>query len=378
MNLEGKISERLWIEIKSNYESRNFAGAILDSTHCLGEIIRQKTGLEADGVPLVGQAFGGNNPKLKVNKFQTESDVNVQSGIEQILRGVYQAFRNPRSHEKINDTQDDADSIIVFIDYLLKVIDQSKSPFSRTAFIPRIFDSDFVIGEKYSSLLIEEIPVKQRLDVYLEVLKKRETGDCEKLKWFLLALFDKLMPEEQSEALNLISEEFKVTDSNNSILTAIQVLHSKNWLGISEVAKLRIENKFISSIREGKYIAAIGKCKTGAFGTWSRRLLPYFSSKNQVLSVLTAKLFSEDKMEQDYIFQFFIACFEELVPEPSKYFLANFKEALKKGDKRFYDALDPDGPPSTYSEALKKELDEFKECPQQETAGLPESDDVPF
>jgi hypothetical protein len=26
MNLEGKISERLWIEIKSNYESRNFAG----------------------------------------------------------------------------------------------------------------------------------------------------------------------------------------------------------------------------------------------------------------------------------------------------------------------------------------------------------------
>jgi uncharacterized protein (TIGR02391 family) len=124
MNLEGKISERLWIEIKSNYESRNFAGAILDSTHCLGEIIRQKTGLEADGVPLVGQAFGGNNPKLKVNKFQTESDVNVQSGIEQILRGVYQAFRNPRSHEKINDTQDDADSIIVFIDYLLKVIDQ--------------------------------------------------------------------------------------------------------------------------------------------------------------------------------------------------------------------------------------------------------------
>jgi hypothetical protein len=304
--------------------------------------------------------------------------------MEQILRGVYQAFRNPRSHEKITDTQDDADSIIVFIDYLLKIIDQSKSPFSKAAFIPRIFDSDFVTGEKYSTLLIEEIPVKQRLEVFLEVFEKRETGDCDKLKWFLLSLFDKLLPDEQSQVLDLLSDDFKITDSNNLILTAIQVLRPECWSKVSEVAKIRIENKFISSIKEGKYIAAAGKCKAGAFGTWSKRLLPYFSLKSQVVSVLTHKLFSEDKLEQEYVFHFFISCFEELVPEPSKFFLVHTKEALKKGDKRFYDAFaESFGPPSTYSEALKKELDEFKESPQEEPAqdkseAIPEDDDVPF
>ena len=138
MNLEGKISERLWTEVKSNYEARNFTTAVLNSIYFLSDLIREKTGLETDGASLVGQAFGGKNPKLKINKLQTESEQNVQQGIEQVLRGVYQAFRNPRSHGKYTDNQEDADSIIVFIDYLVRVIDQSKSPFSLTDFIPRI------------------------------------------------------------------------------------------------------------------------------------------------------------------------------------------------------------------------------------------------
>jgi len=381
MNLEGKISECLWGEVKSNYESRNFTGAILDSIYFLSELIREKTGLEADGVSLVGQAFGGKNPKLKITKLQTESECNVQLGIEQILRGVYQALRNPRSHEKYNDAQDDADSVIVFIDYLLKIIDQSKSPFSKASFIPRIFDSDFVTGERYSSLLIEEIPVKKRLEIYWEVFEKRETGDCEKLKWFLLSLFNNLSLEEQAQALGLLSDEFKTTDSEAAIRTAIQVLRPECWAKISEVARLRIENKFISSVKEGKFITATGKCKGGAFGTWSTRLFPHFSSKDQMASALTSKLFSKDKSEQEYVFQFFFHHIEELVPQPSKYFLSAAKAALKNGDKRFYDAFGSMtfGEPSTYLEAVKNELDEFKERPQEEPVEIPpEGDDVPF
>jgi hypothetical protein len=67
MNLEAKISERLWAEVRANYEGRNFTGAILDSIYFLSDLVRQKTGLEADGVSLAGQALGGKNPKLKVN-----------------------------------------------------------------------------------------------------------------------------------------------------------------------------------------------------------------------------------------------------------------------------------------------------------------------
>jgi uncharacterized protein (TIGR02391 family) len=104
MNLESKIEERLWKMIQNSYEDRNYTGAIHDAIYFLSDLIREKSGLESDGVSLIGQAFGGKSPKLKVNKLQSESDKNIQAGIAQILRGIYQAIRNPRSHEKYNDS----------------------------------------------------------------------------------------------------------------------------------------------------------------------------------------------------------------------------------------------------------------------------------
>ena len=89
MNIETKLSESLWRGIESSYSSQNYSSAILDAVVYLSNIVREKTGLESDGVALAGSAFGGKNPKLKVNKLQTESDWNVQKGIEQIFRRIF-------------------------------------------------------------------------------------------------------------------------------------------------------------------------------------------------------------------------------------------------------------------------------------------------
>lgn len=144
MNIQTILDERLWRALQSSYENRNFTAAILDAIYFLNDMIRQKTGLESDGTALAGQAFGGKVPRLKVNHLQTESERNIQAGLEQILRGLYQGIRNPRSHEKYNDSQEDADAIIVFIGYLVRVIDQSKTPFTKSEFIGRVFDPHFV------------------------------------------------------------------------------------------------------------------------------------------------------------------------------------------------------------------------------------------
>jgi uncharacterized protein (TIGR02391 family) len=367
--------------VRSNYEGRNFTGAILDAIYFLSDLVRQKTGLEADGVSLAGQAFGGKNPKLKVNKLQTESEVNVQQGVEQIMRGVYQAFRNPRSHEKISDTQDDADSIIIFMDYLVKVIDQSKTCFSKAAFLPRVFDSDFFANERYVALLVEEVPPKQRLEVFVEVYQKRETGECDKLKWFLQALYGKLTPEDQSQVLDLVSEELKMADTDSRIRTAIQVLPTSAWPNLSEVARLRIENKFIKSVMEGKYVYATSSCRGGALGTWSGGLFPHFALKSQMASALANKLASADRAEQDYVFQYFSCSnLEELAPVPSKFVIQTIKQGLVNGDKRFHDFATWFD--TAYSEPLEKEMKDFKERLVEEVApqaaAPPEEDDVPF
>lgn len=114
MNLETKLDPRVWEAVRETYQARNFTSAILDAMHFLSDLLRERTGLESDGVALVGEAFGGSSPKLKVNALQSESDRSVQKGVEQLLRGIYQAIRNPRSHGKIDDTEDDSQAIITF------------------------------------------------------------------------------------------------------------------------------------------------------------------------------------------------------------------------------------------------------------------------
>src|SRR5437764_11655835 len=104
MNLETEINPELWQAIRRSYENGAYANAILDSIHFLSEAIRMKTGLQSDGTALAGQAFGGKSPKLRLNRLETESEQNIQHGVEQLLRGVYQALRNPRSHGRVDDT----------------------------------------------------------------------------------------------------------------------------------------------------------------------------------------------------------------------------------------------------------------------------------
>jgi uncharacterized protein (TIGR02391 family) len=60
------------------------------------------------------ETLGGKTPRLKVNRLQTESEQNVQKGIEALLRGIYQAIRNPRSHGRHADEEKDMVAIILF------------------------------------------------------------------------------------------------------------------------------------------------------------------------------------------------------------------------------------------------------------------------
>jgi uncharacterized protein (TIGR02391 family) len=125
LDLEPRLDPRLWAAIANAYQTGNYTTAILDSIHFIAELIREKTGLEADGVALAGEAFGGPNPKLKVTKLQTDSDKNVQQGILQVLQGIYQAIRNPRSHEKYSDSVQDAEASILFMNYLVTTINKA-------------------------------------------------------------------------------------------------------------------------------------------------------------------------------------------------------------------------------------------------------------
>lgn len=377
MNMETQLDFRLWSAIRTSFESRNYTGAILDAIYFLSELIREKAGLESDGVSLIGQAFGGKVPRLKVNKLQSESDWNVQKGIEQMLRGLYQAIRNPRSHEKYTDSEQDAAAIILFVDYLVKVIDLSKTPFSKSTFLRRVLlDPDFVEMDRYAQLLVDEIPAKLRLEVGLDVYNNKLDGNGNKLFYFFKALLAVLDEDEKRQLYAAMSEDLKYTDDVDVMRTVLQAFPHEAWLQFDEVARLRVENKLIKSMKDGRYSESEDHCYGGAFGARASNIFPEFMLNQQVLRVTCDKLNSSDTLEQDYAFRYLFPYMDVLFEKPDLRLKYIVNKYLKDGNKRFYDAVDTNflWLEGVWSEPFKQAMENFKESELE----LPSPEELPF
>lgn len=385
MNLETRIDERLWQTIRENYENSRYTSAILDSVYFLNDLIRDKTGLESDGVALIGQAFGGKQPRLKVNSLQTESDWNVQEGLEQILRGIIKAIRNPRSHEKYSDKVADADSIIIFVNWLIGIIDQSRTQFSESSFLKLVFDPAFVENDRYGALLAEQVPARKRLDVMIKIFRQRQ-GDFRKTKYFVNAMLKRMKGEEIDELYKVISEELRATDEDQPVYTLMQAFPMDYWSRLDEIGRMRAENMIIKSIKDGTYDTSQGKCLKGTLGTWANGRATYFLLKQETADACIAKLRSSDTYEQDYVFQYLFTEITRLLQQPNWAFQAAVRRGLKEGDKRFYDALssfveyEEDGTESMENPWMKPFGEEWRNFKEAECAQgfVAEEDDVPF
>ena len=378
MNIETVLDERLWLAIQSTYNDRNFTGAVMDAIYFLSDLIRDKTGLQSDGTTLAGQAFGGKSPRLKVNKLQTESEKNIQAGLEQLLRGLYQAIRNPRSHGKHTDKQNDSDAIIMFINFLVDVIDQSKTPFTKSEFLKRVFDSQFVQKERYAELLASEVPQKHRLEVMLDVLRNRETGEGGKLKYFVSALLPKLTKEDKTDLYSAISDELKVAEKDSTIRTILHIFPKDCLSYLDETARLRTENKLIQSINEGRFDSRTRKAAGGQLGTWAMDRCGHFLLKDELISTLTAKLRSSNPQEHAYVFYYFWDELVKLAKPPSKALVYAITTKLRTGNKDFHDKLfgEQKFGDSKWVEPFKQDLESFKE--REPTADISSDNDVPF
>lgn len=306
MNLQALIRPQLWLAISNTYETGNYSHAILDAMHLLSDVLREKSGLDGDGAPLVGAVLGGKSPVLRVNKLQTETERSIQIGLENILRGMYLAIRNPRSHEQIEDNKDTADSIVYFINFLLSILEESQEPFTIPGFLNRVFDQHFPPLARYAEVLVEEIPIGKRLDILIEIYRRKREGDGSNLNYVVRELLKRLEKDQIAQFLGVVSEELKVTQYDHDIRLTLQILDPSLWPELREASRLRAENILMKSIREGQS-SADGKTiqGAGALGTWARDFLQYFDPKSRVHETLLRKL-GQSISEQWYVFHFFL------------------------------------------------------------------------
>ena len=114
---------------KAELLTDNYFHAVLEACKSIASLIRNKTGLKTDGAPLIDDAFGGVNPKLKINSFINETEKSEQKGFINLSKGLFGTFRNPTAHApKIewNLTEQDALDIFSLASYIYRRIELSK------------------------------------------------------------------------------------------------------------------------------------------------------------------------------------------------------------------------------------------------------------
>jgi uncharacterized protein (TIGR02391 family) len=332
MNLQREISPELWKAVCISYEAGHYANAITDGFHYLTEVIRERAGVDGDGPGLVGQALGsskGNAPKLLINKYQTESEKKEQEGFDTMLRGIYIGIRNPRSHGQWEDTLSNASAIILFLDYILRVINSTEQPFTIDKWIDQVFDQYFVLteeyAEEYANDLIDEIPPGKRLDSLITLYQRRGAEKGDVLKLVFEALFDRLDDGQKRRFAKIVSDELKITQDENDIILHFHILPLESWDMFGKRVKSRLENMVIKSIQEGRYEEVITtngrkrRCTAGILGTWSPRFYIYFVRKADIVWTLINKL-DGDEEEKNYIGMYFLQAVPAIANESQQDF----------------------------------------------------------
>lgn len=90
-------------------------------------IYKKYRGEEKDGQDLMRKAFTSSNPLLIFEGIDTESGKNVQEGYMQILAGAMQGIRNPKAHENLSISREDAVKRLVLASLLMDKIDEAIS-----------------------------------------------------------------------------------------------------------------------------------------------------------------------------------------------------------------------------------------------------------
>jgi uncharacterized protein (TIGR02391 family) len=375
MNLETQVNHALWEATKTSYESGNYTAAILDSIYLVTEVLREKSDSDADGVVLVGYALGGTEPRIKITPLRSESDWNEQKGLEHLLRGLYQGIRNPRSHGFRGDSQGEADSLIIFIDYILGKLGNAKALFSKQEFLERLVDQHFLHTAHYARLIINEIPAKYRLEVFHDFYQRRRDANGDASRYILQALLERLSEGERTQVWTTISLDLRTAESPEDIRSVVQMISPEQWTLLSEISRLRIENRFVNEVKTGAYSVKKARCQRGALGTWCTSLLPYFTLKAEIGSALINSLGSNDREAQDYVFQYFFPSLIALRGKGDRTLRRLLEEGLGKGDKRFLKEVSPLGRAADdeWGDTIVNLTRSFKEQPQES-----DWDDLPF
>jgi len=112
---------------KSELLVDNYFHAVFEAVKGLMQRVREMSGIQEDGVALIDKAFSSSNPRIAFNTLRTETERMEQTGFAMLLKGCFQAIRNPRAHEPkiLWKGEDDAVDYLTLISLLHRKLDEA-------------------------------------------------------------------------------------------------------------------------------------------------------------------------------------------------------------------------------------------------------------
>ena len=109
----------------------NYFHAVFEATKSVAEKLREKSGRTSDGAPLVDEALALGQtgvPRLAFNSLVSESERSEHTGLMNLIKGLFGAFRNttahaPKIHWKI--TEQDALDILTTVSLIHRRLDSA-------------------------------------------------------------------------------------------------------------------------------------------------------------------------------------------------------------------------------------------------------------
>lgn len=96
------IHPRVRKECESLFASRHYAEAIRKAFTVVDVMVKEKSGLDKSGKALMTEVFRGDNPIIKLNSLQNQSDRDEQEGFMFLYMGAMEGIRNPKSHDLVD------------------------------------------------------------------------------------------------------------------------------------------------------------------------------------------------------------------------------------------------------------------------------------
>lgn len=345
MSLETRIKPELWSAVAHSYDTGNYTHAIRDAMTVVTEVLRDKSGLDGDGDKLVGAALGfsqGKPPRIKINRLQTRTEQDMQRGLMFVLKGMCALVRNPRTHERLSDDRETADTIIPFIDYLLDFLGASYESFTVQDFVGMVTDLHFVRDAEYVQGLVDRVPARKRSDTLIALYRHVDWAQASNFELVMKELYSRLGREGIGDFVSFASEDLQRVDQIDSVTLVIKILPEDLWPEIERIARLRVENMLLDQLETAWYIPQ-GNHTNNIAATWISQVARHYLRKDKlrrtILSKLKSRDFNQHNFVAKYLMQFNVLPYVFEGKQQIKQCVAAIADCVRAGNEYVKDAL---------------------------------------